>query len=477
MNTIGLAITATAALAILFGTARWALLSAVTGIFYLTLGQSVEIGGFTIYAFRILALVLFARVALRKELPSRLTSIDRYLLVAYLYLVIVFLLRARPNEGQAYQIGVAVDAFLWYFSFRSLLRNADDLRWMLGKLCIVLLPYAALVTMESLSAKNPFAAVGAADLARSGDMWFRGGRMRALGTFGNPSLLGTVAATFFALYLALWISGIGRLIGILGAAVCLAIVWASNSGGPLGCVGFALLGWATWPLRRSMRGVRISMLVSLIVIALSMNAPIWYLLAKLSAVTGGDGFHRAALLDVAFQNLDKWWLAGMPAADTARWLPYTNTTTGAVDMTNNFLVFGVASGLGAMALLIALIVQSFKLVGRALASARSRHLADAKSMELALWGIGVMLATHVFNWFAITYWDQSNLIWLLHIALVSSVCDQAIRSGDVNESRSEALVPTRLIASPSPITGRTWQAMLERSHKTLDRQKLPAKWN
>lgn len=440
MNSIGFGITGTAALVILFGPARWALLSAVAGIFYLTLGQSIQVGGFTLYAFRILALVLFARVTLRKELPSQLNSIDRYLLAAYLYFVIVFLIRARAGDGQAYQIGVAVDTFLWYFSFRSLLKNVDDLRWMLGRLCIVLVPYVALVLIESVTTKNQFVAIGGVELASAhyGDMWFREGRLRATGSFYHPSLLGTVAATFFALYLSLWISKIARSVGIFGAALCLAIVWATNSGGPLGCVAFAIVGWTMWPLRRSMSGVRISMVISLVMIGLSMNAPIWYLLAKLSAVTGGDGWHRATLLDVAFQNLDKWWLAGMPAADTANWLPYTNTFTGAVDMTNNFLVFGVASGLGAMALLIALVVQSFKGVGRALAAARSSDQADAKSSELLMWGIGVMLATHTFNWFAITYWDQSNLIWLLHLALVSSVSEHLTRSKGVNESKCEA---------------------------------------
>jgi hypothetical protein len=36
-----------------------------------------------------------------------------------------------------------------------------------------------------------------------------------------------------------------------------------------------------------------------------------------------------------------------------------------------------------------------------------------------------MYATHTFSWFSIAYWDQSNLIWLLHLALASSLTQDA----------------------------------------------------
>jgi hypothetical protein len=446
-----MAVTGIAAAGIFLGSRRWALLSAALGILYLTLAQSIQVAGFTVYAFRILAMALFVRVVWRKEFPPHLNQIDRLLLAAYLYFVIVFLLRAREGEGYAYQIGIAVDTFLWYFSFRALLKSIDDYHWLLRGLVFLLVPYAGFVFLETTTWRNHFAAIGGVELVNAGEeMWFRNGRLRALGTFGNPSLLGTVAATFFPLYLSLWFSRLGRGVALAGGTTCLLIVWASNSGGPIGCIAFAAAGWAMWSLRRHMRGVRVSMVLVLLALGVTMDAPIWYLLAKLSAATGGDGWHRAALLDVAFQNLDKWWLAGMPAAETSTWLPYTNTSTGAVDMTNNFLVFGVASGLGAMALLIALVVQAFRSVGGALAMARQ---SETKPQELLLWGIGVMLATHIFNWFAITYWDQSNLIWLLHLALVSSLTQEVVPRQTSTALAAEGLEAASPSARVSRVTG------------------------
>jgi hypothetical protein len=422
MNNLGVAITGIAAAGILLSSRRWAVLSAVCGILYLTHGQSIEVAGFTIYGFRVLSLVLFVRVVARRELPAGLNSIDRVFLAAYLYFVVVFLLRADPSDDRAYQVGVAVDAFLWYFGFRALIRTIDDLVWLLRGLVLVLIPYTGLVVVETVTTHNHFATIGGVELVKAGDAWFRDGRLRALGSFGHPSLLGTTAAAFFALYLALWFSGTGRAAGLAGAALCLTIVWATNSGAPLGCVGFAVIGWVLWYLRRQMRVVRISIATALLLVGLSMTAPIWYLLARLSSVTGGDGFHRAALLDIAFQNLGRWWLAGMSAAETSTWLPYTNTLTGAVDVTNNFLVFGLTSGLGAMVLLVALVIQVFRSLGSSLAASRQD---GSTTRELVLWGIGVMYATHTFSWFSIAYWDQSNLIWLLHLALASSLTQDA----------------------------------------------------
>jgi hypothetical protein len=154
-----------------------------------------------------------------------------------------------------------------------------------------------------------------------------------------------------------------------------------------------------------------------------MKAPIWYLLDRFSSLTGGGGFHRAALLDAAFQHLDHWWLMGMPILETSRWLPYTNTNTGAVDMTNHFLVFGITAGLGAILLLIAVLRAAFSALGRSLALARLSG--PAKSDEILLWGLGVALAVHIFNWFSITYWDQLNVVWILHIACVGSLASRA----------------------------------------------------
>lgn len=394
----------------------------MAGILYLPLSQHVSIAGINLYAVRFLELAGFVRVMARKDFSfARLNKIDATLIALYVYTVGVFLLRS--SEDQTYLVGTAVDALFSYFAFRGLIENVEDYKWFLRAFLILLVPFVALVLIESLTSNNPFSAIGGLG---AGDR-FRDGRIRAIGSFGHPSLMGTLGGVFLPLYIGLRFTRKDRRFATIGIALCLAIVWASNSGGPATCVGVAMSGWILWTMRTNMRLVRRGLAGALVLLAFVMKAPIWYLLARVSDLTGGDGYHRSVFLDIAFQNLGKWWLAGMRTIDTAGWLPYTNTTTGAVDMTNNFLVFGITAGLGSMILLIVLLIQGFKFIGRALAVIRfGSH--PQNEIEYLYWGLGVMLGVHLSNWFGITYWDQSSLIWFLHLAIISGLTEEIIRS-------------------------------------------------
>jgi hypothetical protein len=409
---------------VLFGSRRWALIGMLTGALYLTQGQYFVVGGFAMYPTRALEVAALVRVVARSELPSGgLSRLDVAFAVLYVFSVVVFVLRSGDDAAFYYQIGAGVDAVCLYAVFRALIRTTDELRSLLRAFAIMLVPYAYLVWVESLTFQNSFAPIGGVELIRAGDVWIREGRLRATGSFGHPSLMGTVGGTFLPLYMGLlFVRPSDRWYGMLGAAACLALVGASNSGGPLLCAAAAGVGWSLWPMRRSMQLVRVALLGTLILFAVSMKAPIWYLLARISSVTGGDGYHRAVLLDIAFQNLDRWWLAGMPARDTGTWLPYTNTNTGAVDITNNFLSFGINAGMGALMLLVVLVVVAFSQLGRVMRVTRSAQ-SSSIGVEPLYWALGVMLFAHVVNWFGVTYWDQTNVLWLLHLAAIGSLAD------------------------------------------------------
>lgn len=435
MNALGATTTMLLAAAVLFGSKRAALLALVAGILYLTQQQALNVAGFNLYAFRLLEVAGLARLLARGErFEVPWTSLDKLVVALYGYTVLVYLVRS--DEGAyAYQIGTAVDAFLCYFLVRVLATSIEDYKWLLRYLSLLLIPFVPLVVYESMTFQNPFAAIGGVELIRAGDVWIREGRLRATGSFGHPSLLGTLGGVFLPLYVSVFLSGERRLLIVAGIISCLTIVWASNSGAPSICVVAAMFGFALWPFRNNMGFVRIAIIVAVLALAAIMNAPIWYVLARISEITGGDGYHRAALMDIAFQNLDQWWLAGMPVLATAHWLPYTNTSTGAVDLTNNFLAFGVTAGLGSVLLLVALLTKAFGSVGSAMARLRKRS--DKLPEEYILWGLGVMLGVHVFNWFSITYWDQSNVVWFLHLALISSLSAQVLRDevGDADLER------------------------------------------
>jgi transcription antitermination factor NusG len=333
------------------------------------------------------------------------------------------------------QIGAAIDAYLCYFSFRGLAGGVENFRWFLRKFLLLLVPYVVLILYESVFQHNLFQSMG----GFFSEEWVRDGRTRCQGSFRNASLLGSIFASFLPLYLGLWFSKIDRKMSVLGIGLCLLIVWSSNSGGPASAVAVAMLGWAFWKLRTKMKFVRRSAVAGFIAMAVIMNAPVWYIIAKVSSVTGGAGWHRAHLLDMAFQHLDRWWLSGMPMTDTADWFPYVLSITGGADITNQFLAFGISAGLLASLLFCAMLIQAYKKIGQSLAIVRSRN--DGRDVtEPILWGLGVMLTVHCTNWLGITYFDQSYVIWYFDLAVINNLTESCLAAAKVEEEEVNSLL-------------------------------------
>ena len=371
---------------------------------------------------RILELAGLVRVLSRREFVfKKLSKIDKALILVYAYIPVVYLLRS--GEGASYIIGIAVDAILCYFTFRGLIVGMEQFQLFLWDLVIFLGSFAVLVVLERKTSHNFFQFLGAVP----GGTMVREGQARAFGSFRNPSLLGTVGATFLPLYIGLIFTRPQRTRAWLGIIFCVAIVWASNSGGPMTTAGFAVLGWFFWRLRTRMQLVRRGIVVALILLALVMKAPVWYLLARISDVTGGDGWHRSYLIDVTVQHLGQWWLAGIPIEDTSSWFQDSLVETGAADITNQFISFGLTAGIGALGLFIFLLVQGFKSIGKALDIVR-QNSTYSEGTEFFLWGLGVMLVAHIANWLGITYFDQTYVLWFMQLAAITNLSRSIIEN-------------------------------------------------
>jgi hypothetical protein len=425
MNAIGALILFVVIIVVLAAPRRWALMGMMAGTLYLTQGQQIDVVGFNLYAVRFMELAGFIRVMARREFSfSRLNGIDRSVLLLYVCTTIIYLLRSSDlPTGKANQIGTAADAILCYFTFRGLVGGIEDFRWFLRAFLLLLAPYALLVLYESVAGHNPFQSMGGVDLGS----WSREGRPRCNGSFRHPSLLGTLGASFFPLYIGLACARVDRKLAIFGIGLCLLIIWASNSGGPINCAMIGAVGWLLWPVRRRMKSMRRIILVGVVLLGSVMKAPIWYLPAKASSLTGGDGWHRSYLMDVAFRNFDKWWLAGMPIVDTKNWFFYDLSATGGADITNQFLSFGLTAGITGMILFLVLLYLSFSHLGKAMAVVRSNYDESRKS-EFLLWGLGAMLVAHLFNWLGITYYDQTYVIWFMQLAAISTLSERCIHS-------------------------------------------------
>ena len=403
---------------VLFAPPRWALLGIFGGVLYMTLGQAIVLLGFNIYPTRLLTLAALVRVLMRGEFSvSMLTGIDRLLLLTFGYQTVVFLLN---DNGSAINItGQFIDVMLAYFSCRGLLRSFEDLTWFLHALVILLLPYVALLYVEASTGTNPFASIGGVS---SHDV--RGGFPRCIGSFGHAAILGTFGASFLPLYIALLIQRKNLTSALLGICICLAIVVFSNSGGPLACAALALIGMLFWPLRRNMPTVRAWIAAAFLMIVILMEAPVWYLPAKISDFSGGDGWHRSYLMEVAFSHIDQWWLAGMSVLATRDWFPYT-VVTGGADIINYYLGFGISAGVAAIGLFCSLLVRAFSLVGTALGTVRLHGREDRRA-EILLWALGVVLTVHTFNWFGMVYFDQYYVAFFMQFAALATLASKSI---------------------------------------------------
>ena len=436
MNAIGLSILIAVILAVAFGSRRNALLAAMAGALFLTQHQAALVLGFNLFAYRFVEFAAFLRVVIRSEFSfSQLNRVDKALIWLYLYATAIFLIRS--NTGQAYAIGTAVDAFLCYFAFRGLVGGAEEFKGFLRAFLLLLAPYALLVLFESFTGKNAFALLGGV----AEPEWVREGRLRCMGSFRNPSLLGTLGASWFPIYLGLGCGRGDRRLALIGMGLCLVIVWASNSGAPLNCLVVGVAGWLLWPIRSQMQWFRRGAVIAIVALALVMKSPVWYLLAHVSDLTGGGGYHRAYLIDVAFKNLGKWWLAGMPISETAGWFPYLAVATGGADMTNQFLSFGIGAGVVAIFLFLRLLTIAFKNLGAARATV-SEEPAGAKFI---LWGLGVMLAVHISNWLGITYFDQTYAIWFMQLATIVNLAEEAAARAAATEPEGSAAVPVEVV--------------------------------
>jgi hypothetical protein len=146
-----------------------------------------------------------------------------------------------------------------------------------------------------------------------------------------------------------------------------------------------------------------------------MEAPVWYLIARINVFSSSAGWHRAYLINQAIRYLDEWWLIGTKY--TAHWMPYTLSIDPAMsDITNQYISEGITGGLLKMFLFIFIIVICFKTIGK------SVHMLKNKAVFLPfqVWSIGACLLVHVVTFFSITYFDQMIVFWYMVLAFIAA---------------------------------------------------------
>jgi hypothetical protein len=292
--------------------------------------------------------------------------------------------------------------------------NFEDVVIGIRALAWLSLPVAAVMLVEKLTGHNLLFVFGGVPEITA----LREGHLRCQGAFRHPILAGTFGATQFPLFMALGYCKLGnRGLAVAAMVSSIIIVITASSSGALMALVAAVGGMAFWKWRNHLRLVRRGTVLVILALALVMNAPVWYLFARLSAMTGGTGWHRAFVIDQAVSHFNEWWLFG--TTYTAHWGPGGEVTTGdpnMMDITNHYVVQGVSGGLLKLLLFVAIIIASFKTIGREL---------DAKTGEsaacLLFWAMGVSLLAHCLSFMSTTYFDQIVVVWYWLLAAICCI--------------------------------------------------------
>ena len=398
------------------------------------LGQNLVVFGLHLYLFRILLLVGILRVLLKQEARNLVMLRVDKIFMWWVVVSIVFGTLAKPSmELFINRMGDAYNAFACYFLMRCLLVDFEDFVISVYTLAWLSLPVAALMTVEKLTGHNWCSVFGGVPEITA----VREGHLRCQGAFRHPILAGTFGATQFPFFLALWLyRRRSRMIALAAMASSLVVVGTASSSGALMALGAGFAGMALWKWKEHMRLVRRGAVVVLIILALVMNAPIWYLFDRLSGIIGGTGWFRSFLIDQAIDHFDEWWLFG--TTYTAHWAPGGEVAPGdpnMMDITNHYIVQGVSGGLLKLILFLAIIVVCFRIVGRWFKA----NDADS-SRGILVWAAGVSLFSHCLSFVSATYFDQIVVVWYWLLAVIASI--PVWKSETVDSPPGESTVET-----------------------------------
>lgn len=368
-------------------------------------GQRIVIFSLDFNFLRVMIIVGLMRVLFRGELSDlKRHKIDIFVLTFAFAMAMADILRTG-GTALVYELGNTLDIAGSYYVFRCLIRDWDDLDQIIKLFIFVSIPLACFFVLESMTGRNIFAIFGEVpDITQ-----FRGGRLRSQGAFAHPIIAGVFVAAVIPLVAAKCWDKVAKkkwvIIGLLGLSV---VVIACASSTPLFAVLAGLIGAIFFLFREHMRLIRWGILAVLVALHLVMQAPVWNLIARVSAVGGSTSWYRFALIDGAVNHFNEWWLIG------------TETTThwfyGAGDLTDEFVGVCANGGILSFVLFLATIGTAFQSVGRTWRNERKNVAKTAMA-----WSLGVSLFALCLSFVGIAIWGQLIVIWYMLLAAIASM--------------------------------------------------------
>ena len=398
-------------LLIIFLPRRLAIFPLLLGVCYFTLGQGFVIAELHFPVYRILIFAGFFRLIIRKELSGiDLNTIDKAM-IWWMVIAVITGTLLEKWDGFINRSGGVYSVLGSYFLFRFLIRDRDDLLAVYKIIAIIIVPLTILVILEKATGRNLFSMLGGVPEFTQ----IRDGRIRCQGPFAHPILMGTFAATSIPLFFSLRFFKGGKLYSIVGIICATIITFASASSGPAVTYLYVIIVFMIWPFRYHMRTIRWLIVISLVSLQLMMNAPIWYLSARLAEMIGGTGFHRSEIITQAINHFNDWWMIG--TTYTADWMPYALAENpNSTDITSQYIYEGVSGGIIRLGAFIIILILCFSALGKTNLKLKDQPL----DMRVFSWSLGAALFAHVLSFLSVMYFDQIIVFFYLLLAIIST---------------------------------------------------------
>lgn len=401
---------------------------------FVSIAQRVSIVGLDFTLLRLLVIVGWVRVLSRGEHRSlRLLTIDR-VLIAYILVSCTLNTVLQGNFGAVvFNLGFAMDSLGMYFLTRVSIRNFRDLDGIVSAAAVIALILVVPFYIEKFVPphRNLFSVFGGMDEFSQ----MRQGKIRASGAFTHPIIAGCYWVALLPLFVArLRTHPNGRIVSVLAIIATFVIVFATASSTPLAGLLLVIGSFAFYPFRATLPAVRWGFAGMLVLLHLTMSAPVWHLISRIDLVGGSTGWHRYHLIDAAIHNFPRW--AVMGTRSTASWGHQL------FDLTNQYVFEGVRGGFLSLALFVALIVLSFRGAGRLMVATRR-----VPAREFQSYAVGVCFFVHSVLFLAVSYFGQIYTLWYFTLGLGASL--QAGLAARASTGRRRIATPP----SPHPGSG------------------------
>jgi len=425
LHPVALGVLIVLGLATLLARRRNALIPIVLMACFVPQSQRIVIATLDFTMLRLMVLVCVLRISTRGEARAlRFGPLDSLVLAWAMVSFAAYCTLRGTVSAFVFQTGLIFDQLGFYFVFRCLLRDWQDLdrlSWMASWAAIVSLPF---FVVENLTGRNVFAFFGGV----SPFTIVREGRMRCQGPFAHAIMAGCFWAVLLPLVASRWWRPGGKALAVASSTAILGIVYCSASSTPVFAVAAAILGAGMFTMRRHMRLARWTAVVFIVIVHFAREQPVWHLISRISAVGGSTSYHRYRLIDAAIRQFPEWALLGTES--TAHWGWYL------FDVTNHYVGEAVRGGALTLALFLAYIVVSFGTVGRLWRAQRGSRYRTAMA-----WALGVSLFAHCSMFMGVSNFAEQGLcIWFLVVAALGSLgSSAAVAVGRRKRGRSRAL--------------------------------------